>query len=167
MTLPVDKQAFKNEQFVDASPELINVKPNTSSTLISIGEDVNDFEDSEFPILLIVEDNADLRGLLTQTFEKNYNVITANDGEKGIDLAIEHIPDIIISDIMMPIKDGIALTNALKNDGRTSHIPIILLTAKVGEENELKGIKIGADDYITKPFSSKILITNSRYAFDT
>ena len=149
MTLPVDKQAFKNEQFVDASPELINVKPNTSSTLISIGEDVNDFEDSEFPILLIVEDNADLRGLLTQTFEKNYNVITANDGEKGIDLAIEHIPDIIISDIMMPIKDGIALTNALKNDGRTSHIPIILLTAKVGEENELKGIEIGADDYIT------------------
>jgi DNA-binding response OmpR family regulator len=116
-----------------------------------------DFVDSELPILLVVDDNADIRALLKSNFKNSYNILTANDGAKGVQLAIEHVPDLIISDVMMPVKDGIALANELKNDERTSHIPIILLTAKAGEENELEGIETGADDYITKPFSNKIL----------
>ncbi len=111
------------------------------------------------PILLIVEDHKDLRIFLKNTFENQYKIITAKNGQEGIDLALEHIPDIIISDIMMPIKDGITLTKELKDCESTSHIPIILLTAKVGEENELRGIKLGADDYIMKPFNTRILIS--------
>ena len=86
-----------------------------------------------------------------------YYIIQASDGEEGIQIALNKIPDIIISDLMMPKKDGLELTKTLKNDERTSHIPIILLTAKAGDDNELTGIEFGADDYITKPFNQKIL----------
>ena len=120
-------------------------------------EQDEEFTDSDLPILLIVEDNDDLRNLLKQTFEQNYNVITASNGEIGVELALERIPDLIISDVMMPKKDGIALTSELKNDERTAHIPIILLTAKAEIESQFEGIDSGADDYITKPFDKKLL----------
>lgn len=156
VTLPVGKNNFKKEQFVES----VNIESNIKSIIEEqpIHED-EDFKDSEQPILLIIEDNADVRTLLKQTFDLSYNILTAPNGKKGVELALEHIPDIIISDIMMPEKNGIEVTNELKNDERTSHIPIVLLTAKAGDENELKGIEIGADDYITKPFNSKILTT--------
>ena len=156
VALPVSKNSFKNEQFMDSQKIEYAIETNLEN---QVTQEDEEFTDNDQPILLIVEDNEDVRTLLKQTFETSYNILTASNGDIGVALALEHIPDIIISDIMMPIKDGIALTNALKNDERTSHIPIILLTAKAGEENELKGIEIGADDYITKPFSSKILIT--------
>ncbi|AXT62565.1 response regulator [Aquimarina sp. AD10] len=111
------------------------------------------------PILLIVEDNNDIRVVLVDIFRSNYNIKIARNGQEGIDLAIQYIPDLIISDVMMPIKDGIELTFELKNDVRTSHIPIILLTAKAGEEHELTGIETGADDYIIKPFNTKVLLS--------
>ncbi|MEX0291040.1 MAG: helix-turn-helix domain-containing protein, partial [Flavobacteriaceae bacterium] len=84
-------------------------------------------------------------------------IIEAENGEEGINKALDAIPDIIISDIMMPVKDGIHLSYVLKNDERTSHIPIILLTAKSGEENELTGLKAGADSYMVKPFREEKL----------
>lgn len=115
-------------------------------------------EDTELPIILIVEDSKDLRDLLSKTFESRYEILVAEHGKKGVELAFAHIPDLIISDVMMPVKGGIELTQELKNDQRTSHIPIILLTAKVGEEHHLKGVQTGADDYIEKPFHHKILI---------
>ena len=158
VTLPVDKNSFKNDQFVTSQKDTSVVIPNIGKT-ISIEDE--EFTDTNQPILLLVEDNEDVRFLLKQTFEDTYNIITAPNGEKGIELALEHIPDLIISDIMMPIKDGIELTERLKNDERTSHIPIILLTAKAGDDNKLTGIKVGADDYITKPFNSKLLITKA------
>lgn len=111
----------------------------------------------EKPILLIVEDNSDLRNLLENLFAAEYQIMTAVNGKEGISEAIEHIPDIIISDIMMPEADGITLCNTLKKDERTGHIPIILLTAKAGEENTLTGLESGADDYILKPFNNKLL----------
>lgn len=157
ITLPVDKNTFKNETFVETSNLKTEViVPHTS---VSQLQTANKFNNNDQPILLLVEDNADLRALLQQTFRKTYNILMAENGKEGVDLAIEHIPDIIISDVMMPIKDGVELTQHLKNDERTSHIPIILLTAKAGDENKLLGIEVGADDYITKPFNSKLLIT--------
>lgn len=154
--LPVNKSSFKNEAFIDSTEiESDYEVPVFENTLVV--DDV--FEDNDKPILLIVEDNNDVRTLLKQTFEADYNILTAENGQVGIDVSLEHIPDIIISDIMMPIKDGVALTKDLKNNELTSHIPIILLTAKAGDKNELKGLKIGADDYITKPFNSKLLKT--------
>ena len=111
----------------------------------------------EVPILLIVEDDDDIREFITSEFGKSYKVVKAKNGKSGITKALDFVPDIIISDIWMPIKDGIELCNTLKTDERTSHIPIILLTASTDKQNELKGLKAGADDYVTKPFKIKIL----------
>ncbi|MEQ8477330.1 ATP-binding protein [Fulvivirga sp.] len=116
-----------------------------------------DIIDSEKPIMLIVEDNSDLRELIRGLFNTYYSILQAENGEEGIQKAIEHVPDVIISDVMMPIKDGVELSQTLKADERTSHIPIILLTAKAGDENELKGLETGADEYMVKPFNNEIL----------
>ncbi|WP_456442172.1 hybrid sensor histidine kinase/response regulator transcription factor [Psychroserpens sp.] len=155
VSIPIEKSYFKQEEFISTETETQKIK--TQSELDIISEDEEVFSENEKPILLVVEDHNDVRALLKHDFETDYNVITAANGEEGIAFALEHIPDIIISDIMMPIKDGVALTQFLKNDERTSHIPIILLTAKAGNDNKLKGIEVGADDYITKPFNSKLL----------
>ncbi|MEO0573005.1 MAG: response regulator [Bacteroidota bacterium] len=155
ITLPVQKENFNKQEIVEKPVPIIIPEVRRTKRLEAITVQTND----ELPILLLVEDNQDVQQLLTATFLQHYTIITASDGEDGLRLAVEHIPDLIISDVMMPIKDGIALTKALKEDERTSHIPVILLTAKAGEENELIGIESGADDYITKPFNSKLLTT--------
>ncbi|HAT67136.1 MAG TPA: hybrid sensor histidine kinase/response regulator, partial [Flavobacteriaceae bacterium] len=90
-------------------------------------------------------------------FKDSYDIIEASNGKIGIEKALKQIPDLIVSDVMMPVKDGISLCNELKYNELTSHIPIILLTAKVGEENEMIGLKTGADAYVTKPFNSENL----------
>ena len=155
ISLCLDKNKLKNFEIIEISDD------NSSTTAIDFVEEEHQEESTayrnELPMLLIVEDNADVRTLLTDTFKGDYEVIQAVNGEEGISLALYKIPDIIISDLMMPKKDGIELTRTLKNDERTSHIPIILLTAKAGDKNELTGIRVGADDYITKPFNQKIL----------
>ena len=156
ITLPIGKKAYNAGEFkVIAQDKPLETLPEAIDTF---KEAYTATASEELPILLVVEDNEDVMSLLYDTFENGYNVITANNGDQGVQLAIEQIPDLIISDVMMPVMDGIELTELLKNDERTSHIPIILLTAKAGEENELMGIETGADDYITKPFSNKILI---------
>ncbi len=156
LNISIDKNSFKNDTIVIKSNNKIEKGIPLLTNIIT--ESDEEFKDSELPILLIVEDNDDLRNLLKQSFEDNYNVITAPNGTIGVELALEHIPDLIISDIMMPEKDGIALTKELKSDERSAHIPIILLTAKAEVESQFTGIDIGADDYITKPFDKKLLI---------
>jgi len=104
-------------------------------------------------ILLIVEDNTEMRNFISSIFKNSYKIIEANDGGKGIEKALKYIPDIIISDVMMPETTGIDLCNTLKNNELTSHIPIILLTAKSGDRHEIEGLKTGADTYVTKPFN--------------
>lgn len=111
----------------------------------------------DVPILLVVEDNADVRDFIATEFGKSYRILQAENGRKGVQIAFEEIPDIIISDVKMPVQDGIWLCNTLKTDERTSHIPIVLLTASTARKNELEGLKAGADDYVTKPFKIKIL----------
>lgn len=109
------------------------------------------------PVLLVVEDNPDLRRFLVTQLSDNYNVIEAEDGKKALSAAIERNPDIIVSDLMMPEMDGLELCSTIKNDIRTSHIPIILLTAKSDVRNRIEGLDKGADDYLTKPFSFELL----------
>lgn len=112
---------------------------------------------NDLPTLLIVEDNRDVAEYLFHCLEENYHLLYAADGQEGIDAAIENVPDIIISDVMMPKVDGYTLCNTLKTDIKTSHIPIVLLTAKADLDSRITGLKRGADAYLAKPFNEKEL----------
>ncbi len=114
------------------------------------------------PSMLIVEDNKDIREYIANSFEQDFEILTAIDGKEGLTLAFEKIPDIVISDVMMPNMDGKTMCVRLKNDIRTSHIPIILLTAKESIEAKIEGYDAGADSYITKPFSRTLLSSRVR-----
>jgi signal transduction histidine kinase/DNA-binding response OmpR family regulator/ligand-binding sensor domain-containing protein len=118
---------------------------------------VVDTLDREKPVILVVEDHADVRKYICEPLQADYTVIEGANGKEGIEKAKEIIPDLIVSDIMMPGVDGYELCSEIKRDIKTSHIPIILLTAKASEESIIQGLQTGADDYITKPFNSKIL----------
>ncbi len=114
--------------------------------------------DNSRPLILIIEDNREVAYYIGQCLEQAYQLIYAEDGEEGIYMAIEATPDFIISDVMMPKKLGYDVVAELKNDIRTSHIPIILLTAKTNEQSKIKGLEKGADAYLTKPFNKEELL---------
>ena len=116
-------------------------------------------EHDKHPLLLVVEDNADLRTFIIEEMQHDFRTIEAENGIVGMKIAFDRNPDLIISDIMMPGIQGTDLCKALKTDERTSHIPIILLTALSSIEEKIAGFEIGADDYITKPFNAEILKT--------
>ncbi|MCW0481608.1 hybrid sensor histidine kinase/response regulator transcription factor [Gaoshiqia sediminis] len=132
-----------------------------TSQYISVAEDDSDEETEthtktsmvQKETLLVVEDNTDLRSWLSTQLGQKYRVFQAANGREGLELAKKESPDLIICDIMMPEMDGLELTGLLKNEFHTSHIPIVLLTAKSLEEHKIEGIETGADDYITKPFN--------------
>jgi signal transduction histidine kinase/ligand-binding sensor domain-containing protein/DNA-binding response OmpR family regulator len=124
--------------------------------------------DSETPLVLVVEDNADLRHFIKQSLSERsaYRVLEAANGLEGYQLAQQYIPDLVVSDIMMPKMDGIELCQRLKTDQSTSHIPVILLTAKTSVEHKLQGLGTGADDYLTKPFEVRELLTRAGNLID-
>lgn len=109
------------------------------------------------PIILVVEDNADIRDYIADSFTDLYEVKTAANGKEGLQIATDCIPDIIVSDIMMPVMNGVVMCQKLKADIRTSHIPVILLTAKDSITDKEEGYQAGADSYLTKPFSASLL----------
>jgi signal transduction histidine kinase/DNA-binding response OmpR family regulator len=111
----------------------------------------------EHQSILIVEDNADLRNFIASGFRNEFTILSATNGEEGYSLAMRHIPDLIISDVMMPKVSGLDFTNNIKTDERTCHIPVILLTAKADSTSRIEGLKTGADDYLAKPFSMEEL----------
>lgn len=114
----------------------------------------------ESPLVLLIEDNEDVLQYLTYSLSNQYQLIMARDGEEGIQKALKHVPDLIISDVMMPIKDGLEVCKKLKQDRRTSHIPLILLTAKADIQSRLQGLEHGADVYLAKPFhEDELLLT--------
>ncbi|MEN0046897.1 MAG: response regulator, partial [Bacteroidota bacterium] len=111
------------------------------------------------PLILLVEDNEDIRTYVKESLEEQYRIIEAIDGQKGLEKALKEIPDLIIADISMPEMDGIEMCYQVKSDIKTSHIPVILLTARTSLIFKIDGMEKGADDYITKPFNMQILET--------
>ncbi len=133
-------------------------KPNATPTELDNNLS-SDQSDIRRPLVLIVEDNIDVTHFIKTCLIENYQIIAANNGETGIKIALEKIPDIIISDVMMPIKDGFEVCQTLKTNELTDHIPIIMLTAKATFEDRLTGLSHGADAYLTKPFKKTELLT--------
>lgn len=120
-------------------------------------ENIQEISSNGKPILLVVEDNIDIRDYISESFSDSFDIITAGEGEEGCKAAFSHIPDIIVSDIMMPGMNGIDFCKIVKEDIRTSHIPVILLTAKDSLQDKEEGYTSGADSYLTKPFSATLL----------
>jgi signal transduction histidine kinase/DNA-binding response OmpR family regulator len=116
----------------------------------------------KLPTLLLVEDNEDFRFYLKDNLKLHYQILEAKDGKEGWTTALSALPDLIVSDVMMPEMNGLELCRKIKNDSRVSHIPVILLTARTAEEQKLEGFETGADDYITKPFNFEILQSRIR-----
>lgn len=114
---------------------------------------------NEQPVMLIVEDNADIRQYIADSLADDFRILAAENGREGLQTATEQVPDIIVSDIMMPHMDGIEMTRRIKADMRTSHIPVVLLTAKDTDADKEEGYLGGADSYLTKPFTAKLLNT--------
>jgi len=114
------------------------------------------------PLVLIVDDQPDIRQYLKTHFAPNYRLLEASQGEEAWAMALEKLPDLVISDVMMPELDGFGLCERLKTDERTSHIPVLLLTARSGDESHLHGLETGADDYVCKPFSIHLLQARAR-----
>ena len=138
-----------------------------SETGISIGEEEDkeikeETERRDFPLLLIVDDNEDFRIFMRYSLELQYRVKLAVNGKEAWEMMQEELPDLVISDVMMPQMDGNELCRLIKQDKRTAHIPVILLTARQNTEAKLEGLQTGADDYVTKPFNMTILVLRIR-----
>jgi signal transduction histidine kinase/DNA-binding response OmpR family regulator/ligand-binding sensor domain-containing protein len=112
---------------------------------------------NKLPLMLIVDDNQDFRNFIAALFTETYRILKAEDGEHALKITLDKIPDLIICDVMMPKMDGFEFCRLVKEDIRISHIPIILLTAKAGDENKYHGLEAGAEDYIAKPFNMEML----------
>ena len=160
LELDTTTQTSVNEKQVQNTTEeysLISNKEDLSKKVFTHKIDFDHLDENKLPTILIAEDNPDVRKYINTILIDHYNIIEAIDGEEGLDKSYEHIPDLIISDVMMPKMDGFVMCSKLKTDARTSHIPIIILTAKATIKDKVNGLGIGADDYIMKPFESEEL----------
>lgn len=153
--IPVTNKAVRTTEAKITSKEPIKI----TSPVFKKEQTYGIESQSELPLVLIIEDNEDVAHYLKTCLKSNYQTIHALNGDLGIKMAYEHIPDIVISDVMMPIKDGLEVCGTLKADERTDHIPIILLTAKVTTQDRLSGLTQGADAYLAKPFLKEELFT--------
>ena len=162
VTFPLGKSFYKENEIVDEVFEIDKIK---NKFLFESNKNLTDqdritnptAEAAKTHTVLIVEDNLELRNYLKQELSKQYKVITAENGKKGYELAVQKLPDIIITDVIMPVMDGLQLCKNIKGDLKTSHIPLLMLSAKAMVNDRLEGIDSGADMYLSKPFELDIL----------
>jgi signal transduction histidine kinase/DNA-binding response OmpR family regulator len=152
-------------ELVEADSALIQLAPAVEG-IESLSTGMQSHESREtvtgLPTVLVVEDNTDLRGFIIDALGEEFNFLEAADGKQGLELASTDVPDLVISDVMMPEMDGITMAGKIRKDIRTSHIPLILLTAKSTDDSRIKGLEGGADDYLTKPFNKSELLLKVR-----
>jgi len=158
---PLGKEFFEADEFAKKiyTPDIIN---KTSLSHQSVSERILEFttdvtDPDRTHTVLIVEDNSDLRSYLKEELKKDYKVIVAENGEKGYDLAVQRLPDLILTDVIMPVMDGLEMCKKIKSNIKTSHIPLLMLSAKALVKDRLEGIDSGADLYLSKPFEMEIL----------
>lgn len=179
VTLPLDQKVYEgkeNTEFIlsdapsthnqkDSKPKATSPAPEKKNILKENIACCNtdDKTDEEFISVLIVEDNAELRSFLNDILSGTYKVIEATNGQEGLKQALQYIPDFIISDVMMPVMDGLDMVKTIKEQRDICHIPIILLSAKSSLDDRISGLEHGIDDYITKPFSSTYLKIRIKY----
>lgn len=178
--LPLDKNAYEGDEHIDWSNPVTtgqNTMPdtypgNTCTNLPGTEEEIEKETDDkvqeaiphkqEHPYtVLLVEDNPEMRAVLKRIFQPHYHVRQARNGQEALEVAHEKMPDLIVSDVMMPVMNGTDLCAAIKNDPDLCHIPVILLTALNTPEQNIQGLNLGADDYITKPFDARILLARA------
>jgi len=161
VSLPVSTGTYPavagTEMAFQTDEQAIPVNMDQSQQNLSMDESLNGLRKLNNTEILVVEDNEDLRKYISGKLASEYSIIEAENGREGLKLTRENIPDLVISDLMMPVMGGIELCRELKNDERTSHIPIIILTAKSDKPSKLEGLATGADDYISKPFDAEEL----------
>jgi signal transduction histidine kinase/DNA-binding response OmpR family regulator len=159
LEIPVASDLFRDDERIFLSDE--NQKPKVGEPYPQ-PEMENDipaikFEEKHRPVVLIVEDNPDLTQYISGNLNRHYQIVSAENGKQGFESAVEHIPDLVISDLMMPLMDGMEMCGLIKDDERTSHIPVIMLTARADRDSKLEGLQTGADDYMIKPFDAEEL----------
>ena len=167
--IPIGRAHYKPEQVIETTSETnditineIDVSSFTEEIVSSPEKEKPPTTDVQAKIILVVEDNFDLRNYISEQLKEQYTVFEAEDGLKGLEISEKIIPDLIISDIMMPKMDGYEMCKKLKKDFKTSHIPIIMLTAKAAKDAKLEGLEAGADDYLIKPFDANELLVRVR-----
>jgi signal transduction histidine kinase/ligand-binding sensor domain-containing protein/DNA-binding response OmpR family regulator len=158
--LPIDPDVYKIDSDMSMAPEIVHAKMPDDVALGDVNDDTDRKVGNDTYKILVVEDNIDLRKYLAEELRARYTVFEATDGAEGLAIAMDKNPDLIISDIMMPVKDGLELCDAIKAELNTSHIPFILLTAKATMEDQIKGVRTGADLYISKPFNIQYLLAH-------
>lgn len=155
--IPVRHLAGKTPTIAEAliQPETVNVELDPLENQISVSNDGK-------PVVLVIEDNGDLLKLLRQTLSSDYQVLTAANGADGLRLALKYVPDLVVSDVMMPVMDGLECLRHLKSEVATSHIPVLMLSACALDEQRLAGYDSGADGYMPKPFNRDMLLSRCR-----
>ncbi|MCA1741995.1 MAG: response regulator [Bacteroidales bacterium] len=182
--IPIDRNAYSDNELASFSVNAIpvtgpsstpqassssNVTPTTAAMQRSADrqQKSHDKSPANSSCILIVEDNRELNSFVAAGFSKEYKVLEAFDGEEGFNLAVQNIPDLIITDVMMPVTDGYELCRRIRNNEKTRHIPLLMLTARSDRQSTISGLGCGADDYISKPFDMLELTTKVRNHLDT
>lgn len=161
---PQDKTIYTDQELSDIhTNEVHTINPREDVDIVRLLKE-NDSEtdveaeyDENNPVLLIVEDDTDVRNYLVDSFRQSAKVLSASDGEDGLRLIKDNKVDLVLTDVMLPVMDGLKLCKAIKQNIRTSHIPVIMLTAKTNQQDQMEGLTVGADDYVYKPFNISIL----------